>query len=93
MGIAVTNFDNEMMGLYEPLGRGFTDRAVAAGVGAASRQRLGFGCMFADFNLDGYLDLIAANGHIDDTIRSLSRGIPHEQVANLFHDGTGDSAT
>jgi hypothetical protein len=90
MGIAVTNFDNEMMGLYEPVGQGFTDHAVAAGVGAASRQRLGFGCMFADFNLDGHLDLIAANGHIDDTIRSLSRGIPHEQVANLFlNDGTG----
>ncbi len=90
--IVVTNFDNEMMGLYEPVGRSgsFADRAVAAGVGAATRQRLGFGCMFADFNLDGHLDLVAVNGHIDDTVRRSGRGISHEQVANLFlNDGSG----
>lgn len=93
MSIAVTNFDNEMMGLYDPVGQrgdGFSDQAIAAGVGAATRRRLGFGCMFADFNLDGYLDLIAVNGHIDDTVRPAGRGVSHEQVANLLvNDGTG----
>ncbi|HSB14214.1 MAG TPA: CRTAC1 family protein [Bryobacteraceae bacterium] len=90
MGIAVTNFDNEMMGLYESTGRGFVDRAIPAGVGAASRQRLGFGCVFADVDLDGYLDLIAVNGHIDDTVRSLGRGAAHAQVPHLFlNDGKG----
>ena len=98
MGIAVTNFDNEMLGLYESAARGgYVDRAVAAGVGVASRERLGFGCMFADFNLDGHLDLVVANGHIDDTVRSLGRGISHAQVASLFiNDGAGrfrDAAT
>ncbi|MBK5294727.1 MAG: VCBS repeat-containing protein, partial [Acidobacteriia bacterium] len=53
MGIAVTNFDNEMMGLYEPSAKGFVDQAIKAGVGAASRRRLGFGCLFGDFDLDG----------------------------------------
>ena len=90
MGIAVTNFDNEMMGLYESTGRGFVDRAIPAGVGAASRERLGFGCVFADVDLDGYLDLIAVNGHIDDTVRSLGRGAAHAQVPHLFlNDGKG----
>lgn len=90
MGIAVTNFDNEMMGLYEADGRGFVDRAMATGVGAASRQRLGFGCLFGDFNLDGYLDLVAVNGHIDDTVRSVGRGVSHAQVPHFFlNDGTG----
>lgn len=90
MGIAVTNFDNEMMGLYEPDGRGFIDHAMATGVGAASRQRLGFGCLFGDFDLDGYLDLVAVNGHIDDTVRSVGRGVSHAQVSHLFlNDGSG----
>lgn len=90
MGIAVTNFDNEMMGLYESTGKGFIDRATAAGVGAASRQRLGFGCLFGDFDLDGHLDLIAVNGHIDDTVRTAGRNVSHAQVPNLFqNDGKG----
>ena len=69
MGIAVTNFDNEMVGLYRPRGAGlYEDIAVTAGVGAATRNRLGFGCLFADIDLDGALDLVIANGHIDETV-------------------------
>src|SRR5213079_3235159 len=38
-GLAITNFDNEMIGVYRPLGRGlFEDIAVRAGIGAASRN-------------------------------------------------------
>jgi enediyne biosynthesis protein E4 len=90
MGIAVTNFDNEMMGLYEASAQGFTDRAMATGVGAATRDRLGFGCLFGDFDLDGHLDILAANGHIDDTVRAMGRGATHAQVPNLLlNDGRG----
>lgn len=91
MAIAVTNFDNEMMGLFEQGASGFVDRAVETGVGAATRERLGFGCLFGDFDLDGHLDLLAVNGHIDDTVRSVGRGAPHAQVANLLrNDGRGN---
>jgi enediyne biosynthesis protein E4 len=87
--LAVTNFDNEMIGLYEPAGEGFTDRAEAAGVGAPSRDRLGFGCLFGDLDLDGYLDLLAVNGHIDDTVRNVGRRPSHAQVPLLFHNESG----
>lgn len=91
MAIAVTNFDNEMMGLFEQGASGFVDRAVETGIGAATRERLGFGCLFGDFDLDGHLDLLAVNGHIDDTVRSVGRGAPHAQVANLLrNDGRGN---
>src|SRR3974390_3421195 len=58
-GLGVTNFDNEMIGLYRRVGRGlFEDVAVKAGIGGPSRNSLGFGCVFADLDLDGNQDLV-----------------------------------
>ncbi|MBS1833667.1 MAG: VCBS repeat-containing protein, partial [Acidobacteria bacterium] len=51
-GIAVTNFDNEKLGLYQ-LANVFTDVAMASGIGAATRSTLGFACFFADLDNDG----------------------------------------
>ncbi len=90
-GIAVTNFDNEMIGLYEPVGPGFADRAMEAGVGIASRDRLGFGCLFGDMDLDGYADLVVANGHIDDTVRNVGRRPSHAQAPHLFQNVGGQT--
>src|SRR5215471_3862747 len=57
-GIAITNFDNEMIGLYRSSSPGvFDDISIASGVGFASKDNLGFGCAFFDANLDGFLEL------------------------------------
>jgi hypothetical protein len=84
-GVAITNFDNEMIGLYRALGNGtYEDIATQAGVGLPSKTTLGFGCMFLDANLDGALDLAAANGHIDDTVRSIRGNVGYAQPPQLF---------
>ena len=84
-GLAVTNFEGEMVGLYRPEGPGlYTDAAARSGIGQASRNRLGFGCVFADFDLDGALDLAVANGHIDDTVRNIRGNVGYAQAAHLF---------
>jgi hypothetical protein len=84
-GIAITNFDNEMMALYRPSRPGmFADIAMAAGVGQASRDSLGFGCSFLDINLDGRLDLLAVNGHIDETVRQIHGNTGYAQPPHLF---------
>ena len=84
-GIAITNFDNEMMALYRPSRGGvYTDAAITAGVGQASRESLGFGCAFFDINLDGRLDLVAVNGHIDETVRRIRGNAGYAQPPHLF---------
>ena len=84
-GIAITNFDNEMVGLYRSPSAGqFDDISIAAGVGGPSKTTLGFGCGFADLDLDGRLDLIVANGHIDDTVRNIRGNVGYAQPPHLF---------
>lgn len=89
-GVAITNFDNEMIGLYRAEANGdFADVAVQSGVGIPSKTTLGFGCTFCDCNLDGWLDLVAVNGHIDDTVRNV-RNVGYAQPPSLFlNDGKG----
>ena len=90
-GIAITNFDNEMIGLYHAGKPGvYDDVATAAGIGAASRSTLGFGCMFLDVDLDGALDLAVANGHIDETVRNIRGNVGYAQPPHLFlNQGAG----
>jgi hypothetical protein len=84
-GIAITNFDNEMIALYRPSRSGvYTDAALTAGVGQASRDSLGFGCAFLDIDLDGRLDLVAVNGHIDETVRQIRGNAGYAQPPHLF---------
>jgi enediyne biosynthesis protein E4 len=94
-GVAITNFDNEMIGLYHSASAGssgtgspgagtYDDIAIASGLGAASRSTLGFGCAFFDANLDGWLDLAVANGHIDETVRNIRGNVGYAQAPQLF---------
>ncbi|MFZ0418678.1 MAG: CRTAC1 family protein [Candidatus Sulfotelmatobacter sp.] len=89
-GVAITNFDNEMTGLYELSGKVYEDVAAQAGVGLASKNSLGFGCAFLDANLDGWLDLAVANGHIDETVRNIRGNVGYAQPPLLFlNNGNG----
>jgi enediyne biosynthesis protein E4 len=83
-GIVITNFDNEMIGLYRATDKGYDDVAMQTGLGAASRNSLGFGCVFFDANLDGLLDIAVANGHIDETVRNIRGNVGYAQSPQLF---------
>jgi hypothetical protein len=84
-GIAITNFDNEMIGLYRAVNTGtYDDISIAAGVGLPSKNTLGFGCLFLDVDLDGALDLAVANGHIEETVRNIHGNVGYAQPPQLF---------
>jgi enediyne biosynthesis protein E4 len=89
-GVAITNFDNEMTGIYEFTGKTYEDVATRTGVGLASKNSLGFGCAFFDANLDGWLDLAVVNGHIDETVRNIRGNVGYAQPPQLFlNNGRG----
>src|SRR6185295_15513767 len=86
--LAVTNFDNEMMGLYHSAGGGvYTDQAPKSEVGRLTRRSLGFGCFFFDVDLDGMLDLLVVNGHIDDAMARVRSDVQYAQPPQLFLNG------
>ena len=90
-GVAITNFDNEMIGLYRPVSpTAYDDISQPAGIGGPSKNTLGFGCAFLDVNLDGFLDLAVANGHIDETVRNIRGNVGYAQPPHLFlNSGNG----
>jgi hypothetical protein len=86
LGIGIGNFANEMTALYvsqkNPLV--FTDDAIPEGVGPASRLLLKFGLFFFDYDLDGWLDLLTANGHLEEEISKIQQSQTYAQPAQLF---------
>ncbi len=82
--VVISNFDNEMLALYHSGGAVFSDLSPRSEIGRATRRSLGFGCFFFDANLDGYLDLLVVNGHIDDTVRDLGGKTAYAQRPQLF---------
>ena len=86
LGVVIGNFANEMTALYveqnQPLL--FTDEAIAEGVGPASRLLLKFGVAFLDYDLDGRLDLLSANGHLEQEIAKIQKSQTYAQPAQLF---------
>src|SRR5258708_36644070 len=82
-----------MMGLYRLSNSGnYSDVAAQSGVGLASKDKLGFGCVFLDVDCDGALDLAVVNGHIDDTVRNVN-GVGYAQPPQLcLNSGKGTFA-
>jgi enediyne biosynthesis protein E4 len=87
MHLLVGNFSNQMLGLYHNEGNGlFVDEAPRSAVGRASLLTLTFGVFFFDYDLDGYPDIFAANGHIDEEIGRVQPKVQYKESPLLFHN-------
>jgi hypothetical protein len=84
----VANVDHEMFSLYENnKDETFVDLASANGVARATRLLSGWGLKYFDYDNDGALDLMLANGHPDDMIDSYSMQVRYKEPILLFHQG------
>lgn len=89
---AIANFANEpitLLRLDRPKEFLFSDVALIAGLAGPSRIVLKFGLFFFDFDLDGLLDLLIANGHLEPDIHVVQSDQSYRQPALLFWN-TGD---
>ena len=86
LGFAIANFANEMTSLYVSQGDPtlWSDEAITAGIGAPSRRVLSFGLFFFDYDLDGWLDLLQVNGHLEDDIQVVEPSQRYRQAPQLF---------
>jgi hypothetical protein len=86
LGIAIGNFANEMTALYVSYGNDmqFMDEAIPTGLGPVTRTSLTFGLFYFDYDLDGRLDLLTANGHLEEDINRVQPSQHYEQPPHLF---------
>ncbi|HVV72123.1 MAG TPA: CRTAC1 family protein [Verrucomicrobiae bacterium] len=95
LGIAIGNFANEMNALYTAQRDSllFADEAAQEGFGPASQKFLKFGLFFFDYDLDGRLDVLTANGHLEPQINRVESSQQYRQPAQLFWNRGGRKGT
>jgi enediyne biosynthesis protein E4 len=85
--LVIGNFSNEMIALYHNEGTGlFVDEAPNSTIGQESMLTLTFACFFFDYDLDGWLDIFAANGHVSDDINTVQPKIAYAEPPHLFRN-------
>lgn len=92
LDVLVGNYSEEVTSLYRAQGDStfFADEALRAGLGPETRASLTFGLLLFDADLDGRLDLLQVNGHVEPEIAAADPTQSYLQPAQLFwNDGRG----
>jgi hypothetical protein len=84
-----TNFSDDTASLYHNNGDGsFTSTIFDAGLGLNTKY-LGWGAMFVDVDNDGWLDLLAVNGHVYPEVDSSHLGATYREPRLLYWNRGG----
>jgi hypothetical protein len=86
--ILIGNLSGEGLALFRPTEAAgqFADRAIEAGLFQASLPYTTFGARFFDYDLDGYPDILTANGHVNEEVSANAGTFRYEQRLQLFHN-------
>ena len=87
----VSNLDREMFTLYRNTRYGmFDDLSFSGEIGRATYLKSGWGTKFVDFDNDGALELIVANGHPDDKVSERTPQVSYREAPLLFAQRSGE---
>jgi enediyne biosynthesis protein E4 len=93
MDLFVTNLNHEFYGFYQNRhDETFDDIAGPSGIANATKLMSGWGLKFFDYDNDGNVDLLIANGHPDDLIEKIYDSVTYREPLLLFHN-TGKGLT
>jgi len=89
LDIYKTNFSYQSPNLYHSNADStFTDVAERAGM-SVNAKLLGWGCGFADFDNDGWLDIFQCNGHVYPEVEQLHSDVTLKQRRIVYRNLTG----
>lgn len=92
--VAIGNFSGELKSLYwTESGEVFLDESPKSGVGPSSFLDLTFGVLFFDADLDGRMDLLLANGHVEPTVQEVQKDVTYRQAPVLYRNAGGGRFT
>jgi len=88
--LIVATFYQQGFSLYHNEGNGFfEERGFETGIYNATFDRLAFGAKFLDYDNDGWLDLMFANGHVQDNIDKIEEATSYFMRPQLFANRQG----
>src|ERR1019366_737420 len=88
--LLVANIDGQNTSLYKNLGgEVFRDLNLQTGLASVTLMLSGWGLRFVDYDNDGWLDIIAVNGHPDDSVDLLHRGVTYKEPIVLLRNIAG----
>ena len=96
MDLFLSHLEGETNTLLNGLGDGmFRDTTTTASLAAQSFSATGFGTVFADFDLDGWLDIVVANGAVRLSAQDAEAGEFRAlgQRNQVFHNGGSGAFT
>lgn len=94
LGMVVGNFAEEGLSLFEPMEgttNMFEEKGQSRGIVAPSLSNVTFATFFFDYNLDGWQDIFATNGHVDDIVNTYKSNLTFKQEPLLFENKNGEN--
>ncbi len=94
LGVVIGNFANEPCSLYvSSAGEPFLDEAMPSGLGPVTKLSLTFGTFFADLDLDGRMEVVCVNGHLESEISKVQPNQHYAQAPLFFWNAGAKGGT